>query len=344
MNENIHCILFETFTTVSKETNTFPKDLIKRTADILKNSVYCVQPDPRLREQRPLLGVRGPGTDQVAPLVSVRVGPKLTDRDQCVNQWIEQFEEKVYGTGGIIEWYQVNKALNFYVSNIPTLNGKENDLECSVDKPDMTPEETVQKKEDLINDQIKEIKEHILCMEVCLRRREKGFGKDTPIVRLGSAPQFWVTQFTEEMDYQKNPTDQEPVTPPPSQHIPKPTPKPPKRTVWHDWCKVTKATPRYQRSYGTASYTGSSTSYGSSTSRNYYPYGRFTHDPTVSRRVVAQHDQPTPVARKTENSKSSKDTIKEIQSLIDEEVKDKTTDGIYLALTDMLKEVFDNSN
>ena len=36
--------------------------------------------------------------------------------------------------------------------------------------------------------------------------------------------------------------------------------------------------------------------------------------------------------------------LESFQSLIDEEVKDKTTDGIYLALTDMLKEVFDNSN
>ena len=220
MNENIHTILFNTFITVSQETETIPTTLIRRVIDILSQ-----------REQQ----LRDIHQDD-APSHFGSVNSPVEGCDNIVDQWIKTFVEELGVSSVVVQWSMILKALIFYSSNMGIFD--DNEIIGNEDN-------------DYIERQINNIYEMCLCPEIKIRSRDKGFGKDSKIIRNDTAPKFWITQFNEETDYEKNQIVQVNITPPSpswarhwvSQIKKEKKDKTDKNKNWRGWCKVTRATP-----------------------------------------------------------------------------------------------------
>ena len=241
LDVDTHQNIFETIFDVSRKTGTIPVDLIKMIIEYL----------PEKEPYHPL----SHGGGYVVPENSERRKWDKYLYNSVVDEWVMDFIDRMIRSdfGRLpsknFRWSTIRCFLEFYVSNVRIFYDKKlMKTPMILGTLEMELDEIIQKKDEFIESEIKRVQDRVMCMETKLRSRERGFGKEKKITCLQTAPQFWVTQFNEEMEFKMNPnTTEETNTPPPPNWVKFQRKKKPKK---RNWATVTRADPdRAHRQY-----------------------------------------------------------------------------------------------
>lgn len=364
LDVDTHQNIFETIFDVSRKTGTIPVDLIKMIIEYL----------PEKEPYHPL----SHGGGYVVPENSERRKWDKYLYNSVVDEWVMDFIDRMIrsGIGKLpsknFRWSTIRCFLEFYVSNVRIFYDKKlMKTPMILGILEMELDEIIQKKDEFIESEIKRVQDRVMCMETKLRSRERGFGKEKKITCLQTAPQFWVTQFNEEMEFKMNPsTTEETNTPPPPNWVKFQRKKRPKK---RNWATVTRADPdRAHRQYMERSRECSRWLEAENERRREENESRrldreeFLADQRAAAAAAAAEDRAATTAARREielralrvveqvetttnhtsvsprrgSSESVKKTLSEAQSIIDEEIKDLIPEGIYLNLVNKMKETF----
>ena len=276
--------------------------------------------------------------------------------DHDVLLWMDSFKSEMRSISKYVRWYEARKLLEFYVSNVRIFYDKSLHKTLTYEKNpiDMSLDEIIEKKDAFNEKEIERLQKRVMCMEKKKRSRERGFGKEEPITRFQTAPDFWVTQFNEEVDFAKN-SDQGTTT----QTPPKPNwlrlqqkkEREKKQSRWRNLCKP---------SVGEGYYQGMMDRRREVYSNNNGILNRYT-PPSREQRSLVYNNPPTRSERDLGESilreiqeerregnggkyhiteKSAKTHLTELQNIIDEKVKNTVTDGVYLELCNEMAKAF----
>ena len=254
-----------------------------------------------------------------------------------LDEWVEDFTQMMVSTQRNIRWSTIRSVLLFYQKNMKDIELRD---ERSFWEGNQywniypkTLDKIINEHDEFIEQEIEVVEGFLLSMNKQTRFRQRGFG-DMGIVRsFTTAPDFWVTQYHEEMEYNHRIASGEyPVEAWKNSHrpIPSPEPEPEPESDDDDNIRLTETSPADTRAM-----TGE------------WPVEYMGEDPWEDTITVVESVLNSDDEEEEEDEgviwvkESTKNSLKEIQSIIDDNVQGNIPDGVYLDLVNKMKEAFE---
>ena len=333
MNIGTHNSIFHAVIKVSRDTGELPLTLLKKIIDHL----------PKKDE-----GFEG-------------IWDKDDEITSDVSQWRDAFKVEMQSRSENMHLHKVREFLEFCLSNVrifydTSLHKHFLYEKCPID---MSLDEIIDMKDAFIETEIERLKERMMSMEKKVRSRESETGK---ITMHQTAPDFWVNQFNEEVDAEEGIARETSTPPPPNWlRIQRKKEKMAKLTRWRNMVRPSVSNDYWDRRWSAPPRPHvRSHQYNDRTSLMHYD--QRDHEGSTQSTPPSPPDHPSPEENIGESilqeiqeerqegngeyfitERSAKGSLKEMQTIIDEDVKDKITEGVYILLMSKMKEVFDYS-